>query len=90
MLCLARCIGGLALERGWSREGGVGLEVCDLDAQEGGLLVEVALQSLYVRQVVGEGVRSSGVVNECVCEGFGGRGRRVKCYGCRGEGVQGG
>jgi len=46
MLGLARLLSGLAGERDWGGESGIGLELFELGTEEGVLLVEVVFQSL--------------------------------------------
>lgn len=66
VFCLARLIGGLALEGGWCGKGGVHGEFVELGAEQGVLFGEVGLEGVDVGELVGEGLRGSGVLDEGV------------------------
>ena len=56
MLGLPDLVCGLALEGGWSGEGGIGLEGGELGAKDRVLLFKISLQSVDVCEVVGQGL----------------------------------
>lgn len=73
---MARLLGGLALQGRGRGEGGIRLDVVQLRAEEGLLLIDVALQRRNVCKLVGEVLRRGRVVDERMRDRLGvGRGR---------------
>jgi hypothetical protein len=89
VLRLPCLLGRLALYFRGRGERGVRLECVELGAQEGGLFREVGLQCFDVGELVAQGLRGQGVLDECVREGLGVCAGGVEGGGGGGEGGEG-